>query len=309
MRVVFFGTPDFAVPTLDALLLAGVDVAAVVTQPDRPAGRSHSTLISPAVKRRAVAAGIPVWQPERPRGSEFVAALTAAQPDLAVVVAYGHLLRPEILDVPRRGFVNVHASLLPRWRGAAPIQWALLAGDAETGVSIMRIEAGLDSGAVWHTRRTPIGDSDTTATLFARLADLGAAALIEALPRIAAGEVPVAQSAEGITHAPKVDRATARINWHETSRAVSCRIRAMDPSPGAWTTLGGTELKLFQPARCDRAGATCAPGEIAVIGECLCVGTQDGAVAIGEAQPAGKRRMPASQWWRGVHRTANACFT
>lgn len=308
MRVVFFGTPDFAVPTLNALLDAGVDIAAVVSQPDRAAGRSHSTLTPPPVKRRALESGVPVWQPERPRGSDFVDALTGAHADLAVVVAYGHLLRPDVLAVPRLGFVNVHASLLPRWRGAAPIQRALLAGDSDTGVSIMRIEAGLDSGAVWHARRAPISNTDTAATLFARLADLGAAALMEVLPRINAGEAPVAQSEQGITHAAKIDRDTARIRWNETTDAVSCRIRAMDPSPGAWTTLDGAEIKLFQPTRSVMAGAVHTPGHVGVRDGRLAIDTVDGALEIAEVQPAGKRRMPAGQWLRGAHISSDACF-
>jgi methionyl-tRNA formyltransferase len=308
MRAVFFGTPAFAVPALNALLDAGVDVAAVVSQPDRANGRSHSTLTPPPVKRRALDAGIPVWQPERPRGSEFVDALTGTHADLAVVVAYGHLLRPEILAIPRFGFVNVHASLLPRWRGAAPIQRALLAGDAETGVSIMRIEAGLDSGAVWHTRHTPITETDTTATLFVRLADLGAMALMEALPRIASGEAPVNQPEHGITHAGKIDRETARIRWDEPTHAVSCRIRAMDPAPGAWTTLHGAEIKLFQPTRSVTTGTARTAGRVDVTGGRLTVDTFDGALEIAEVQPAGKRRMAASEWMRGAHVAADACF-
>ena len=245
MRVVFFGTPAFAVPSLSALLDSGFDVAAVVTQPDRPKGRSHSTLVPPPVKVRAREAGIPVLQPERPRGDTFYNEIRALRADLGVVVAYGHLLTPELLAIPRLDCVNVHASLLPRWRGAAPIQWALLSGDQETGVTIMRVEAGLDTGAVWHERDTAISEVDTVATLTGRLSILGAEALLEALPRIDAGAVPRSQDHVGATHAPKIDRDLARIRWDESSRAVSCRIRAMDPAPGAWTTIGPAEIKLF----------------------------------------------------------------
>jgi methionyl-tRNA formyltransferase len=245
MRVVFFGTPAFAVPSLEALQRAGVEVIAVVTQPDRPRGRSHSTLLPCPVKAAAVAAGLPVFTPENPRDPEFMAALTALAPDLGVVVAYGHLLRPALLAIPRLGLVNVHASILPRWRGAAPIHWAIKAGDAETGVSIMRVEQGLDSGGVWHIRRTPIDPTDTTGMLFDRLAHLGAEALIEALPRIAAGEEPVAQDPAGVTHAPKVTRDNARVDWHQPAEVVDAQIRAMDPAPGAWTTEGGRAIKLF----------------------------------------------------------------
>lgn len=299
MRVVFFGTPAFAVPSLEALLGAGHDVAAVVTQPDRAQGRSRSTLVPPPVKVRALAAGLPVLQPERPRGDEFHRALAAFAPDLGVVVAYGHLLRPEILAVPRLGMVNVHGSLLPRWRGAAPIQWALLAGDATTGVAIMRMEAGLDSGGVWHDVRTPITDDDTSGTLFARLAPLGAAALLEALPRIAGGEAPVPQRIDAVTLAPKIDRATARIRWEEGAAAVSRRIRAMDPAPGAWTTLGDAEVKAFLPRVDDAPTAGAAPGTILAVDPALVIATADGALRLDEVQPAGRRRMRAGDWARG----------
>ena len=245
MRVVFFGTPEFAVPSLEALRRAGIEVIAVVTQPDRPRGRSHSTLLPCPVKAAALEAFLPVFTPDNPRDPAFMAALTDLAPDLGVVVAYGPLLRPALLAIPRLGLVNVHASILPRWRGAAPIHWAIKAGDAETGVSIMRVEQGLDSGGVWHIRRTPIEPTDTTGMLFDRLAHLGAEALIEALPRIAAGEEPVAQDPTGVTHAPKVSRDDARVDWHQPAAVVDAQIRAMDPAPGAWTTLGGQAIKLF----------------------------------------------------------------
>ncbi len=244
MRIVFFGTPAFAVPSLTALLESGFDVAAVVTQPDRPKGRSHSTLVPPPVKVRATEAGIEVLQPEFPRGDAFYDAIRSCNADLGVVVAYGHLLRPELLEIPRLGCVNVHASLLPRWRGAAPIQWALLSGDPETGVTIMRVEKGLDTGAVWHERDTAISDSDNCATLTERLSQLGAEALIEALPRIEAGAEPRAQDDVGATHAAKIGRDVARIRWDESAHAVSCRIRAMDPAPGAWTTVAGADMQV-----------------------------------------------------------------
>jgi methionyl-tRNA formyltransferase len=306
MRVVFFGTPDFAVPSLDALLGHGIEVAAVVTQPDRARGRSHSTLVPPPVKVRAVAAGLPVLQPERPRGDLFLHELRALQADLGVVVAYGHLLPPALLEIPRLGFVNVHASLLPRWRGAAPIQWAMLAGDIETGVSIMRVEAGLDSGGVWRTEPAPIGDDDTTGTLTDRLAGLGAALLLRALPAIGQGHEPIPQDERLVTLAPKVDRGTAMIRWDDPAAAVSRRIRAMDPAPGAWTTVGAETIKLFgarvvsgltdiAAARPGDFVAAPAGGLIVVAGDAA-----DGvAVGIREVQPAGRRRMPAAAWLHG----------
>lgn len=315
MRVVFFGTPEFAVPTLDALLASGADVAAVITQPDRPRTRSHSTLLPTPVKVRAIQAGLTVLQPDRPRGEEFLGTIRSLAADLGVVVAYGHILRPELLAIPRLGMVNVHASLLPRWRGAAPIHWAVLSGDAVTGVSVMRVEAGLDSGPLWHTVQTTIGPDDTTGQLFTRLAALGADALVDTLPRIAAGTAPVPQDESLVTLAPKIDRDAARIRWDAPVRAVSCQIRAMDPYPGAWTTLGDESIKLFSPSsRAERgtpsSGAESplfAPtGTIVASHQVFRVVCSDGLLEIAEVQPAGRRRMPAATWLRGASLPAGA---
>jgi methionyl-tRNA formyltransferase len=296
MRVAYFGTPEFAVPALDALLAAGHEVAAVVTQPDRPRGRSHSTLVPPPVKLRAIEAGLDLFQPDRPRGDLFNRQLRDLDLDLGVVVAYGHLLLPELLQVPRLGMVNVHASLLPRWRGAAPIQWAVLSGDRETGVSIMRMEAGLDSGPVWHRAVTPLLATDTSGDLFERLATLGATALAEVLPRIESGEEPEPQDPSQVTLAPKLDRTLAQIDWERPAAEVSCWIRGMDPAPGAWTTVGTGTLKCF--------GATVLPGVrgepgTVVAGDRLTVACGEGAVMLTEVQPAGRRRMSAGDWQRG----------
>jgi methionyl-tRNA formyltransferase len=307
MRVLFFGTPAFAVPSLDALLAAGVDVAAVVTQPDRVQARSHSTLVAPPVKAAALRAGIPVWQPDKPRGEAFLADVRALAPDLGVVVAYGHLLRPELLAIPRLGMVNVHASLLPRWRGAAPIQWSLLAGDHETGVSIMRVEAGLDTGAVWHRATTSITETDTVLTLTERLATLGADALVQTLPQIARGATPVPQDDASATYAPKVDRALARIRWDEPATSVVGRIRAMDPIPGAWTTLHDHDVKLFG-ATVVKHPATQPGTPITTSGE-LIIACGTDAVQLREVQPAGKRRMVAEEWLRGAPLAADSRFT
>ncbi|MGH7592274.1 MAG: methionyl-tRNA formyltransferase [Gemmatimonadales bacterium] len=325
MRVVFFGTPDFAVPSLTALLDANVDVAAVVTQPDRPAARSHSQTVAPPVKRAAVAAGIPVWQPDPPESETFYQQLHDLHADIGVVVAYGRLLRPELLKIPRHGLVNIHASLLPRWRGAAPIQWALLSGDDDTGVAIMRVDAGLDTGAVWQEARLAITSADTAGTLANRLSHLGALTLVHALPRIAAGQEPTRQVDVGITLAPKIRRDDARIRWHQSASAISCRIRAMDPAPGAWTTIGGVDLKLFGPIvvaaagtdrsapveRSDaarRAAPAGPPGTVIRGEEQLMIATEDGAIAIAEVQPSGRRRISAAEWLRGVHQAAGARF-
>src|SRR5918992_4542721 len=214
MRIVFFGTPAFAVPSLQALLRGRFTVAGVVTQPDKPQGRSRSELIAPPVKIAALAAGIPVLQPIRPIGDVFTASLRRLEPDLGIVVAYGHILRPEVLDLPARGMINVHASLLPRFRGAAPIQHAILSGDRETGISIMRMEEGLDSGPVLHRVSTPIADGETAGSLTARLAQLGATALVEALSLLSAGSVKLQPQDESrVTYAPKISRETARLDW------------------------------------------------------------------------------------------------
>jgi len=298
MRIVFFGTPAFAVPSLDALVADGHQVALVVTQPDRPRGRSRSTLLPPPVKERALALGIPVIQPERPRGEEFLAALRAAAPELGVVVAYGHILKPEVLAVPPLGMINVHASLLPRLRGAAPINWAILEGEAETGVTIMQMEAGLDSGPMLRRIATPIGPDETAGALTERLARLGAEALGGVVADLAAGRAsPEPQDHARASFAPKVDRELARIDWTEPASRTANRIRAFDPAPGAWTSLGDTDLKCFSPRL--HGEAIGAPGSVMEAGPSLVVATGSGALQIGEVQPAGKSRMAAQAWLRG----------
>jgi methionyl-tRNA formyltransferase len=269
----------------------------VVTQPDRPQGRSRSALVPPPVKLSAVDAGVPVLQPERPMGDLFIAALRRLEPDLGVVVAYGHILRPEVLALPRLGLVNVHASLLPKLRGAAPIQWAIANGDAETGVSIMRMDAGMDSGPVYLRVPTPVAADDTGGSLTARLAELGTHALLETLNDLVRGQaVPEPQDAALATFAPKVTRETARIDWTQDAPSVARRIRAFDPVPGAWTTLDGTDMKLFGARTATASGA---PGTVLDAGERLLIAAASGAVDIAEVQPAGRRRMPVAQWARG----------
>lgn len=299
MRVVFFGTPAFAVPSLERMLARGEEVVAVVTQPDRPHGRSHSTTEPPPVKRRALAAGLLVLQPERPVGEEFLSRLRALEADLGVVVAYGHILRPAVLETPRLGMINVHASLLPHLRGAAPIPWAILRGDSETGITIMQMEAGLDSGPILHQVATPIGPEETGGELTERLARLGAEALDQALDRLAAGLLqPVVQDHAQATLAPKIDRTVARIDWREPAEQCARRIRAFDPVPGAWTTLDGSDLKCFGPRVTPGTGA---PGTVVQAGPALVVAAGQNAVAVGEVQPAGKPRMNAEAWLRGRH--------
>lgn len=250
------------------------------------------------MKVAAHTAALPVLQPERPRDPTFRAEVKALDLDLAVVVAYGHLLPPPLLDIPRLGFVNIHASLLPRWRGAAPIHWAIKTGDPDTGVSIMRLEAGLDTGPTWAQRRLPIGPADTTGLLFERLALLGRDTLLATLPLIASGIEPTPQPDDGVTLAPKVTRETARITWDATASHVSAHIRAMDPFPGGWTTHEGTDLKLSDVSIAE-GGPEGPPGTVSMAMDSLIVSCQRGAVHIGTVQPAGRRRMTGGEWYRG----------
>ena len=297
MRVVFFGTPEFAVPSLEALIRHGHQVAAVVTQPDRPHGRSRSIHVPPPIKNTALRAGLRLLQPERPIGDSFTAAMREAGAELGVVVAYGHILRPDVLATPARGMINIHASLLPRWRGAAPVQAAILAGDATTGVSVMQMEAGLDSGPVFLRRETPIGPTETAGELTTRLAALGADALVETLDRIAHLDlVPTPQDGSRATFAPKVSRETARVNWDCDAAQLSRHIRAFDPWPGAWTTAPGAELKLFHATATDGSGAA---GTVLRADQTLVVACGSGALAIDEVQPAGKRRLATAEWLHG----------
>lgn len=306
MRIVFFGTPEFAVASLRALLRERFTVAGVVTQPDKPQGRSRSTLVPPPVKTAALEAGLPVLQPTRPVGDLFLAALRRLEPDLGVVVAYGHILRREVLDTPPRGMINVHASLLPRLRGAAPIQHAILAGDRETGISIMRMEEGLDSGPVLHRVATPIDDGETAGTLTARLAGIGATALVEALSLLSAGSVkPQPQDESRATYAPKISRESARLDWSRDAGAVERQIRAFDPIPGAWTTLDGAPVKLFAALPAVGSGE---PGTVLAASDRLVVAAGGGAVAVREVQPAGRTRLAVEDWVRGRGVAAGSRF-
>ena len=306
MRIVFFGTPEFAVASLRALLRERFTVAGVVTQPDKPHGRSRSTLIAPPVKIAALEAGLPVLQPARPVGDLFLAALKRLDPDLGVVVAYGHILRREVLDTPARGMINVHASLLPRFRGAAPIQHAILAGDRETGISIMRMEEGLDSGPVLHRVSAPIAEDETGGSLTSRLAGLGAAALVEALSLLSAGSVkPQPQDESRVTFAPKVSRDTARLDWTRDAGLIERQIRAFDPAPGAWTALDGAPVKLFGAMLAVGSGE---PGTVLAASDRLVVASGSGAVAVREVQPAGRNRLMVEEWVRGRGIAAGSRF-
>ena len=299
MRVLFWGTPDFATPALRALLGEGCDVVGVVTQPDRAQGRSRSLLAASPVKRVAEREGLPVLQPETPRGEAFEAALRALAPDISVVVAYGHFLPRPVIERPPLGTLNIHASLLPRWRGAAPIQAAIRAGDSESGISIMRMVPRMDAGNVLLQVPTPIADDETYGELQLRLSELGALAIVEALTLLSFGPVAeIAQDDARVTFAPKIEREHADVDWHRTGVDVARGIRAFDPRPGAFSSLRGTEVKLFgvRPAMDARGDA----GAVIEIGEDgMLVACGDGGVRIGYVHPAGRRRIAALDWAQG----------
>ena len=295
MRIVFAGTPEFAVPCLRALIEAKLGVIAVYTQPDRPAGRGRKLTASP-VKETALAHRLPVLQPEGLRGSEAAAELGAFDPDLMVVVAYGLLLPRAILAAPRLGCINVHASLLPRWRGAAPIQRAILAGDDETGVTIMGMEAGLDTGPMYLTRKIPIAPRETGGTLHDKLAVLGAEALMAALPGILYGSLtPVTQDDGLATYAKKLSKEEALIDWQRPAIEIDRMIRAFDPWPMAETRLGGATLRLWAS---ELPGLTTSaePGRVVATSKAgIDVATGEGVLRLTRLQPPGKRAMSAAE--------------
>lgn len=299
MRILFWGTPEFATPPLRALIGEGHEVVGVVTQPDRPQGRSRSVLVPSPVKEVALEEGIPVFQPDRPRGEEFLAQLRALEPDLSVVVAYGHILRQEVIDLPRLGTLNIHASLLPRWRGAAPIQAAILAGDAETGVCVMRMVLKLDAGPVLLAIPTPIDERETGGELTERLSLLGAEAIVEAVTRLEIGEITETPQDEGkVTFAEKIERAHARLDFRKDAASVVRAIHGYDPKPGAWGIVREGEVRLFGArALPDRHGD---PGEVLSVGEMgMIIACGSGAVAVEAVHPAGKRRVAALDWFQG----------
>jgi len=305
LRVVYCGTPDFAVPALEALArldeVGGepVELVAAYTQPDRPAGRGKKLTASP-VKQAALEMGLPVEQPRSLRDEEAQARLADYRPDLLVVAAYGLILPQAVLDLPRFGAINIHASLLPRWRGAAPINRAIEAGDTETGITIMQMEAGLDTGPMWHMLPEPIHADDTAATLHDRLAPLGATALIEALSRIVAGDgAPEPQDDALSCYAAKLAKPEGRVDWREPAALIERRVRAFNPWPVAQTTLEGQPLRLWGAGLAPgRDGAS--PGEvIAVTADGIVVQTGDGALELTRVQRAGGRPVAAADFARG----------
>src|SRR5829696_703294 len=301
MRVLFWGTPEFATAPLRALLGEGFDVVAVVTQPDKPIGRSRSELRASPVKAVALAEGIPLLQPEKPKGEEFLAQLRALAPDVSVVVAYGHILPRAVIDLPRLGTLNIHASLLPALRGAAPIQAAIRDGLSETGVTIMQMVSALDAGPIVHRARTSILEDETAGELALRLSELGAGALIEALALIELGLAkPEPQDDSMATYATKLTRETALVDWTASAHDVGRHIRAYDPKPGAWARLRGTEVKLFG-ARVAPRGTSHEPGEVLALDPevGMLVACGGGAIRVAVVQPAGKRRLSPAEWANG----------
>ena len=299
MRLIFAGTPEVTLPSLDALAASRHDLVAVVTRPDAPAGRGRRLVRSPA-GAWADERGIEVLTPQRPREPEFQQRLRELAPDCVPVVAYGALVPPSALEIPRYGWINLHFSLLPAWRGAAPVQHAVLHGDEVTGASVFELEAGMDTGPVYGTLTERVRATDTSGDLLARLATEGAGLLVAVLDAIEAGTARAhPQPADGVSLAPKIAVEDARIRWSDPAFAVDRRIRACTPAPGAWTTLRGKRVKLG-PVRPVADAAALAPGELLVERTQVLVGTATTPVILGEVRAAGKKPMSASDWARGL---------
>ena len=290
MRVIFMGTPEFSVPALQSIVEAGHQVVAVYSQPPRAAGRGQKPRPSP-VQAAAEALGLPVRVPERLRGPAEQAEFAELSADVAVVVAYGLILPQPVLDAPRLGCLNIHASLLPRWRGAAPIHRAIMAGDTETGVAIMQMEAGLDTGPVLAEARCPIGPEETTSDLHDRLAAMGAVLIADVLHRLPLPSRPQPES--GVTYAAKIDKAEAQVDWTRPAVEIDRQIRGLSPFPGAWCEVAGERVKLLRSRLSEGSGA---PGQ--VLGG-FAVACGEGAIEVLEAQRAGKKPMAAGELLRG----------
>jgi methionyl-tRNA formyltransferase len=306
LKVAFAGTPEFAAAALAAILAAGFDVPLVLTQPDRPSGRGMKLTPSP-VKQLALTHGLAVDQPERLRNDAERAQLAACAPDVLVVAAYGLLLPRAVLALPRLGCINIHASLLPRWRGAAPIHRAIQAGDAETGITIMQMDEGLDTGPMLARRAIPIRPDDTTGSLHDRLAELGAQMIVETLHALAAGRIEATPQPEaGITYAAKITRAEAALDWRASATELARSVRAFNPFPVAFGTLDGTPIKFWRALAEAGDGA---PGTVLAAGEDgIVVACGDGALRIVELQRPGSRRLPAAEFLRGFAVTVGARF-
>lgn len=302
MRVVFAGTPEPAVPSLEALLASRHEVVGVVTRPDAPAGRGRTLRPSP-VKEVALREGLPVATPKHPRDDDFQQWLRSLAPDVCPVVAYGALVPRPVLDIPAHGWVNLHFSLLPAWRGAAPVQHALLHGDDVTGATTFLLEEGMDTGPVLGTMTEQVRPLDTAGDLLTRLADAGAGLLVATLDALDDGTItPVAQPSEGISMAPKITVDDARIRWHEPAFAVNRRVRACTPAPGAWTMFRGARLKVAEATPVDAEVAVDGldAGQLRVTKKQVFVGTGAGVVELGVVQPHGKKAVAAADWARGA---------
>ncbi len=299
MRLLFAGTPEVALPSLRALLASRHEVLAVLTRPDAPAGRGRRLVPSP-VAELALAEGVEVLRPERPRDPDFLARLAELAPDAAPIVAYGGLIPPAALVIPPSGWVNLHFSLLPAWRGAAPVQHAVMAGDDVTGASTFRLEEGLDTGPVFGVLTETVRPTDTAGDLLGRLAESGAGLLVATLDGIESGTlVPVPQPAEGISHAPKITVEAARITWADPALRVDRLVRGCTPAPGAWCEFRGERIKVG-PVRPAPDVTDLPAGEIRVTKNSVWVGTATHAVLLGEVRGQGKKQMPAGDWARGV---------
>lgn len=302
LRVVFMGTPDFAVPCLSRILDDGFTVPAVFTQPDKPVGR-HQTLTPPPVKLLALEKGIPVHQPTKLRDGTALKLLEKLEPDLIVVVAYGRILPREILDCPRLGCINVHGSILPKYRGAAPIQWTVLNGDETAGVTTMFMAEELDAGDIIMTMTTPVGEDETSGELYDRLAPLGAKCLSRTLAKFAMGErvKGTPQPAEGVTLAPMLDKSMAKLDFSQPAQRVHNLIRGMNPWPSAWTTARGKRLKVHLSQVAEKTGRLGEPGEVLTRpGEPFTVACGEGSVTLLEVQLEGKKLMPGPAYLAGA---------
>jgi len=303
MKLLFAGTPQFAAAALDALYAAGHEIALVLTQPDRPAGRGLRLLAS-AVKHRAEALNLPIAQPQTLKDSATHAMLAATEADAMIVAAYGLILPRAVLVLPKRGCLNIHASLLPRWRGAAPIQRALLAGDAETGISIMQMDEGLDTGPVLLNESVPITGDDTALTLHDRLALVGARTIVSALAQYCTAQP---QQPELATYAAKIDKREARIDWRESADAIERKVRAFNPAPGASTQFGGATLKIWK-ASVEPGFAGVPQTVLSVTRDTITVACGDGALKITELQRAGGKRVSAAAFLQGASVTPGESF-
>jgi methionyl-tRNA formyltransferase len=309
MRLAFAGTPAAALPTLDALLNSRHDVVAVISRPDARAGRGRPLSTSP-VTRRAAEAGVEVLRPDRPGDPDFLDRLRRIGPDCCPVVAYGALLPQSALGIPPHGWVNLHFSILPAWRGAAPVQHAILHGDDVTGATTFRIVRELDAGPVFGVLTEPIRPSDTAGQLLGRLAAAGADLMVATLDGIESGELEAReQPPHGVSLAPKVTPADARVDWRTPAMAIDRLVRACTPEPGAWTELAGLRLKLSPVTLAGADAPSVAPGEVRALRDHVLVGTATAPVVLGDVQPHGKRRMPAADWARGARLSGHAVLS